>query len=110
MGCSTCGGGGVGRSNAPVIRQQPQQQRIINTDCQFSKQLLTTWLNALTCVKTNNKLSLITVPDVLANQFLGVLISALNYPEDYCYYESTITNFQNNILPRIVEHVPECLS
>lgn len=78
------------------------------SDCSITKQMLIKWKAMLNCVKINKKLDLIGLNEVTVNQYLGVIQSALNYPDNYCYYKIQLENFQTINLPLIIEYVSEC--
>lgn len=103
-----CGNGG-GSSNAPIQNQVLRPPVTPSSECLFTKTILSTWLAAIKCVKDNGNLSLIGLSEYQANIYTGNIQSALNYPEDYCYFSKQLTDYQQNILPRIIENVPTCL-
>lgn len=109
MGCSTCGGGGINRT--PAVHSPQQKVNLTEKihDCAFSGGLLRVWYNILKCVKDNNKLSKIGLTAYEANVHLGNIQSAINIPDNYCYFATQLTDYQTNILPRIIEHVPTCI-
>lgn len=76
--------------------------------CPYTKSVLIQWLKILNCIKAQNKKSLIQASDFNINSLLGIIQSALNYPDDYCFYKPQLEEFQNTFLPRIIEYVPEC--
>ena len=82
---------------------------IINLNCGVTIELLEHWQKILFCIKNEDKTSLIYSNTVVINQYLGLIQSALNYPDNYCYYFEQIENFQNSLLPLIVNNVPECI-
>lgn len=111
MGCGSCGGGGNTQSypymtaqhNNLQLAQQPE-------NCSLTAEVLTKWLNILTCIRTQNKGYLVGLEGFTMNSLVGVVQSAINYPNNYCYYQPNLENFQTNILPLIIENVPECVS
>lgn len=78
-------------------------------DCDYTKTLIQNWFAILSCVKIN-KLNKIDLTVGQANMYLGYFQSALNYPDNYCFYTDKLQEFQTNVLPRIVTNVPECLN
>jgi hypothetical protein len=101
-GCSSSGGS----SNGGIY---PSPTAIPNVACDITQANLNSWKNSLECVKLHNKLDLIGLVEFNANQFLGVLQSALNYPDNYCLYKAQLDFFKDNVLINIVANVPECI-
>lgn len=102
MGCP-CASKPIQQTSRPLQASNPQP-----TDCDFTRQIIQAWQTKLACVKLNNKLNLIGLDTSQANVYLGYLQSALNYPDNYCYYLVKLQEFQLNILPRIITNVSEC--
>lgn len=103
MGCNCAS---TYTTNVPINNITPIVQP---EDCELTGILITTWQSILQCVKDSNKLGLIGLNTVTANQYLGILQSAINYPDNYCYFIVKLQEFQINILPRIVTNVQECI-
>lgn len=78
--------------------------------CSLNKDTLQTWKTIVACLRTSNNLSTAGITVFEANVFAGTIQSALNYPDNYCYFARELENFQSNILPRIVTNVPECIN
>ena len=110
MGCG-CSSGSSIQMNSPVnpsdYSRNVRQREI--TDCNITSQILTTWKATLTCVKNSGKLQKINLSEHAANRLLGVLQSALNYPDNYCYYILQLDYFRDKVLNLIIENVPECI-
>jgi hypothetical protein len=62
----------------------------------------------MACVKASNKGIVIGLSVPKINIYLGYLQSALNYPDNYCYYFDKLEEFRLTILPRIIANVPAC--
>lgn len=110
MGCSSCNKNNSGATPSftlPKANKKASFQEAL--DCPFSGGLLIIWYNALKCVKDTGKLSLIGLTTYQANLYLGHIQSAINFPDNYCLFSVKLTDYQINILPRIIEHVPNCL-
>lgn len=107
-----CGCSGSGSSvNVPVGRlsQLPNTPMKAKTEnCELTQEIITNWKTLLECVVSKELLHAINLSKLQANQYLGLLQSALNYPDDYCYYDIQLNLFKEAILPRILENVPEC--
>lgn len=106
MACSSCSGAVINRAPSARI---PINNKTVSTDCVFTAGILTIWYRILKCVKDTNKLSSIGLTEFQANVHLGNIQSAINQVDNYCYFEKELTDFQTNILPRIIENVPNCL-
>lgn len=105
MGCP-CSAKSAQNNNQTLVNRPPSPQP---EDCDFTRTVIQNWYNILLCVKTSNKLGIISLTTLQANIYLGYLQSALNYPDNYCYYQVKLTDYQQNILPRIIANVPECI-
>lgn len=107
MGCSSCGGNYV-NSNLSVRSTGSVKSVYSPTDCDYTKESLQKWQRLLECVLINNKSSLIGITDQKIRSYLGYIQSALNYPDNYCFYKDVLDDFSTNILPRIILNVPNC--
>lgn len=110
MGCSSCGS--KSGSVTPQVHS-PQQGKVSvrspkDSNCSFSGGILRIWYNKLKCVKDSNKLYAIGLTEFEANSYLGYIQSALNYPDNYCHFTENLTDYQTNILPRIIANVQSC--
>lgn len=104
-----CGGGGGGSSTATdgyIAYSAP----VIPTECGLTRTVLNTWMTALICIKLQDKFEKAGINVVSVNQLLGLLQSALNYPDNYCYFYEQLQYFQQSLLPSIITNVPECFS
>lgn len=110
MGCSTCSGGGVVYNGSGFASNPNIPKRVITpaVDCLLTKEILARWKNTLKCIKNNNQLETIGLVNSSANQILGIIQSALNYPDNYCFYEQELSYFQTTVLPLIIEYASEC--
>lgn len=81
----------------------------LNLDCQITGEILTNWQRILTCIKNNQKYSLLSLTLTKVNMLLGIIQSAINYPDDYCYYEIALNEFKNIVLPLIINNAAECI-
>lgn len=79
-------------------------------NCDILKENLIMWQTVLLCTKTSNKLTEVSLTEFTVNQFLGVIQSAINYPDNYCLYKPQLEYIQNSIIPNIVSNVPECFN
>lgn len=106
MGCSACSAGAFTGSNN-YARRTPEG---FTGPCGLTKEILQTWRAALKCVKQKGKQAEIGLALSQVNQMAGFIQSALNYPDNYCYYYEQLQYFQEAILPQIVTNVPECIN
>lgn len=112
-----CGCSGSGSSvNIPTGRlsgtdnyTQNANMRVKNENCPYDQGVISNWKTILECVISNDKLSVTGITRPQANQYLGLFQSALNYPDDYCYYEVQLNLFKEAILPLILNNVQECI-
>lgn len=118
MGCGCGGGGGnvapvVNRSMQQTFNVAPITPSTFNLDengiCSITSEMLQKWKAVLECVNSRGRLGEANLSTVSYNQILGVIQSALNYPDNYCYYKPQLLFFQNTILPKIVQYVQECI-
>lgn len=86
-----------------VTTQAPQ------TTCDITLQLLENWEKVLNCVKSNDSFQKTGVAEITVNQYLGLIQSAKNYPNNYCFYGGNLNNFRNVILPKIIQNEPICI-
>lgn len=110
-----CNGGAssIYTFNNDTPNPQSVSNRMVNVPeegCTITEEMLTLWKTMLLCVKNTDKMAIINLPLVSVNQMLGIIQSALNYPDNYCYYIPQLEYFRSNVLLRIIENVPECLS
>lgn len=103
-----CGCAGTGTPTQISGISQPNQSEQ-QVQCPLTREMLVIWKNAITCVKQNGKQDLIGLPGNAINAYIGLVQSAINYPDYYCYYWDQLQIFQSSILPRIIENVPECI-
>lgn len=104
-----CGSGGLSQQSSG----NPSLQRAsnpISTDCGLTKTVLKTWFAGLICIKLQDKFVAAGIGVTVLNQILGVVQSALNYPDNYCYFYEMLEYFKDNLLPSIIANVPECFS
>lgn len=104
-----CGGGGGGGGYDSSFISRSNNSTPSNTDCDITLENLTTYKNMLLCIRNNNKYVQAKIAFTTVNMYMGIIQSALNYPDNYCYYMESIANFQSSILPLIVANVSECL-
>lgn len=105
MGCG-CGG----NTNTTTIPDIVVAKREIYTgDCDITLDILKKWQSILKCIKQTNTYVKINVNEFNINQLLGLVQSAINYPDNYCYYKNQLDYFKDNLLVKILENVPECI-
>ncbi len=109
--CAPCQAAAAALANSPNYNNN-SSLNIPNSseNCTITRELLQSWQNALKCVKQKGKGDLINMALASINQVLGILQSALNYPDNYCYYTPELEAFKSIILPQIIANVPECIN
>lgn len=107
--CAPCAAA-LAREGRVAERRSGIVPTTLNSPCSLTKEVLEAWQKALTCVKIKGKGDLIHLPQASMNQMLGILKSALYFPENYCYYKPQLEYFQVNVLPQIITNVPECVN
>jgi hypothetical protein len=90
------------RSFAPIIPPAAGS-------CDLSLDILNTWNNILLCVKSNGLYSTIGTSEIVINQYLGLVQSAKNYPENYCYYSVELEKFKTILLQKIIQNATICI-
>lgn len=108
MACSKCNGGGNLSYQVHYSGTPSNELKMAIANCEITKELLLKYTQLLECCKENNKLSDIGLSTIQYHSYMGYLQSALNYPDNYCYYIIKIQEFANNILPRIISNVTIC--
>lgn len=78
-------------------------------ECPITKADILKWQAIVQCLKDENKFLSADITEFNINQLLGVMQSALNYPENYCMYKSQLDYFKDTTLLKIVMNVPECI-
>lgn len=84
-------------------------QRVAPENCNVGSEQLINWRTILKCLKNTNKGEIVGLSTQQINVFLGIVQSAINYPDDYCHYQSKFVIFQEQYLPLIISDVPECI-
>ena len=114
MACAPCAAASAAADLNRDLRGSSaiQDQKIYSglEPCVFTKQILENWKAALKCIKAKNKNNLIylTIPEI--NRWSGIIQSSLNYPDNYCYLQTDLTEFQSVVLPLILANVSECIN
>lgn len=109
MGCGC--GSKTNAVNTVVTYNQPTGVKIISSkECTITKNDILKWQNVLKCIKTEGKFIQADITEFNVNQLLGIIQSALNYPENYCMYKAQLDYFKDSILVKIVMNVPECIN
>jgi hypothetical protein len=87
MGCG-CGAGVVRSSPQVFVRQNTQTQA--PADCQYTMDQLNSWLAQLICCKNKGLYTSLGINAPTMNKYLGIVMSALNYPTNPCYFQSQL--------------------
>lgn len=83
--------------------------REVDPNCEMTAEVLYAWRAMLNCMKLKGTYRAVGLTSQELNSILGIVQSAINYPDDYCHYADRYAYFQNTILPLIVTNVPECI-
>lgn len=105
MGC----GCGAKKANVAVAQPVNVTTQPVVTQCDITADTLNKWFSILQCVKNNNSYQKTGVSEITVNQYTGILQSALNYPDNYCYYSAQLNVFKDTILIKIIENEPICI-
>lgn len=97
--CGSCSGRGTGRVNLSSYQRIPI---VPQEDCDLEKSVLENYLSSIQNLYNEKRSSDIGLTDVAMRSYIGILQSALNYPDNYCYYSAKINQFIDNVLPRII--------
>ena len=109
MGCNCSSASVNNYSAAPYYQYNSELLKLsAPQECLITKELLLTYQKKLQCCKQTNNLELIGLNLYQYNIYMGYIQSALNYPDNYCYYSVKLNEFATNILPRIINNVPIC--
>lgn len=84
------------------------QPKYSPTDCDYDNTILRNWYNMFDCIKKNSKHEEIGLTTAKVNSYIGYIQSALNYPDNFCFYKDVLDDILLNIIPRIINSVPEC--
>lgn len=97
MGCP-CQNNSNAYASPTIITQTPQ----VNTNCQFTEEILNTWKDKLLCVKNQSLYETVNIQEKDINVYLGVVLSALNNTSNICYFESHLQTISPKIIQIIV--------
>ena len=103
-------GCGSGSSSYNSQKNTSSSNRTIIEDCNITKENLLAWKALLQCIKNNQYYTQANTSEFTINQFLGIIQSALNYTNNYCYYNEQLEFFKTNILPNYINNVPQCIN
>ena len=105
--CSTCGGISGGRGyEAMVYTPRPTAPQA--GDCDITSEMLNTWMSIVLCLKNSSTGDIAGLSEFAINQLTGTIQSAINYPDNYCYFSVELNKFRDIDLIKIIENVPEC--
>lgn len=95
MGCATCGASRVVMS-APLVRQQINFAPV--EGCTYTMEQLNAWLTKLICCKDKALYLSLKINAQIMNKYLGIVMSALNYPTNPCYFQNDLDIISNFIV------------
>lgn len=104
-----CTGSGIISSYVPGLGQAAPTG-YTPEDCDYTTEVIRNWYNMFDCVKKNSKQADIGLSVENVNSYLGYIQSALNYPDNLCYYKDKLDDILLNIVPRIIDKVPICIN
>lgn len=108
MGCG-CGAKKVSNVVAQPAKTTTSTISTTPENCNITIEILDKWESMLNCVKSNGSFQKTGVAEIVVNQYLGLIQSAKNYPNNYCYYGSQLEVFKSSILTKIVQNEPSCI-
>ena len=98
--CSTCGKSAVNVQTyiqKSINYQQLPPQLIVDLNCPYTLDQMKIWSNLLICFKEKGYYSQYGISGQQLNAALGIVLSALNYPTNICYFKSDLDNIFNVI-------------
>jgi hypothetical protein len=104
MACGSCNKSSFSASVRPITRSQSN----IIENCEFTEEILLNWRSILRCLKASGVVNLQGLSYTEINRYLGTVQSSINYPDNYCYYNQQLQNFQS-LIPIIIENAPSCI-
>lgn len=85
-----CGcAGTVGTTTQGLIHYSPNQNLQIE-DCEYTIEQLKVWLDKLICAKDTGLYLEIGISGQLMNKHLGIVMSAINYASNICYFQTDL--------------------
>lgn len=67
-------------------------------DCEYTIEQLKTWLKSLVCVKDKGIYTQFGINGQTMNKYLGIVMSAINYPSNPCYFQNDLEAIGNFII------------
>lgn len=88
MGCAWgCGGGVITTPTIPFQeRVLTPEQIVLSEPCGYTIPLLTSWQTKLETILTEGKADLINLTSYRIRSYIGILMSAIRYPQNLCFY------------------------
>ena len=96
MGCG-CGASTV-RSSPQVFVARRENASQAPADCQYTMDQLRSWLALLICCKDKALYMSLGIGAPTMNKYLGIVMSALNYPTNPCYFQSQLGPIGNFVI------------
>jgi hypothetical protein len=114
MACAPCAAAAAAFAAGNQSRDMRGTSTVSSTElhqpCGINGDMLQSWKAIMKCIKLKHKESLIGMATATVNQIAGIIQSAINYPDNYCYYYPQLEYFQSAVLPQIITNVPECVN
>lgn len=93
MGCSSCGTSNSSSRSTP--HRSIAEPTPINPDCLYDIDMINTWIDRLDCSKRNGSYLTLNISKRQINRYEGILLSARNYSDNICYFESNLIQVEN---------------
>ena len=92
MGCP-CENSGI--LNSPIVEEYLpfNNKPCVTVNCNYTINQLTIWKDRLICIKSK-----IIGQESLINKYLGIVISAINYPTNVCYFYNDLILVEEALL------------
>lgn len=88
MGCASCGSNKLVR---PITNVQRTQVNFAPVEgCTYTMDQLNTWVTKLICCKDKVLYLQLGINAQTMNKYLGIVMSALNYPTNPCYFQTDL--------------------
>lgn len=93
MSCSSCGTSNP--SSHSIVNRSMVEPTPINLNCPYNIDMINTWIDRLDCSKRNGSYLTLNITKRQINRYEGILLSARNYSDNICYFESNLIQVEN---------------
>jgi hypothetical protein len=106
MGCSTCG-----RQTVSPVVFNPKVYSLVqppppDIPCDYTMSQLNIWLTKLICTRDSGLYVSLRISAPNMNKYQGIVMSALNYPTNICYFKKDLDIIADIII--IIENTGKC--